>query len=95
MGKPNYDKEFKLRAVKHALASDLAVSKVAKELGVSDSALGQWIKNYQANGGDAFPGSGKLKPEDQQIKELQKKLKEAETERDILKKAVAFFAKEK
>jgi transposase len=95
MANKKYDQEFRLRAVKHALDSELPVNRSAKELGISDSALGKWIKEYQANGGNSLPGASKVSLEAQRISELEKRVREAELERDILKKAVAFFAKEK
>jgi len=94
MKQPRYDQEFKLRAVKQALSSGLSMYRAAQELGVSDTTLSNWIKAYEQNGEASFPGSGRLTPAEEEVRVLKKKLKEAEIERDILKKATAFFAKE-
>jgi transposase len=67
-------------------------SKVARDLGVSNSALTKWIRDYRKHGSGAFPGKGNLTPEDQRIKDLESRLRRAEMERDLLKKTVVLFA---
>jgi transposase len=56
--------------------------------------LGRWVKEHQADEGQAFRGNGKLTPEQEEIKKLKAQVKRLEMERDILKKATAFFAAE-
>ena len=70
-----YGEEFKFEAVKHVIDSGLPIKRVAKELGISDSGLGKWVRAYKANGAHSFPGSGKLSPDQQKIKELEKQLR--------------------
>lgn len=94
MIKRTFTKEFKEQAIRLVLEQELGIEQAAKELGVSYSALGKWVRESRRDGNNAFPGSGNLKPEDKQIQELKKRLREVEMERDILKKATAFFAKE-
>lgn len=89
-----YSKEFKEEAVKLVLQQGVAVGQAAQELGVSDSALRKWVGERRLKGGGAFPGSGNLSPDDQRIRDLEKKVRLVEMERDILKKTVAYFAKE-
>ena len=69
------------------------VSELARELGVTAPHLYKWRKEYEEFGEGSFPGKGNLKltPEQEKIHELQKRLKDAELERDILKKQSAFF----
>jgi transposase len=86
-------KEFKQEAVRLVLEQGLGVKEAATELGISLSALGNWVRKHQAQGGQALSVEGNLSAEQQKIRELEKKLKIAEMERDILKKATAFFAK--
>lgn len=89
--KKHYTKEFKSQAAKLVLDQEMKVGTVAKDLGVAHSSISQWVRKYQENGGDAFPGKGKLLPSDQERKELERKLKRVETERDILKKTIGYL----
>jgi transposase len=92
MPKKVYTKEFKDNAVRLVLDQDMTGIKVSQDLGVSYSALTRWIREYREDGKSAFPGKGKQTPEDAEKRELEKRLRRAETERDILKKAIAYFA---
>jgi Transposase and inactivated derivatives len=89
-----YDREFKLSAVKLVQDSGRSVSSIARELGVSENALFIWKKKYLEDSNNAFPGKGHIKPEEEENRRLKKELAHVTMERDILKKAVAFFAKE-
>ena len=89
-----YDASFKIRAVE--LSNDRSnLSELARELGIKISLLYKWRKEYQQFGRGSFPGNGNLKltTEQERIHELEKKLKDAELERDILKKAISIFSK--
>jgi transposase len=68
------------------------ISELARELGITAPQLYKWRKEF-AEG--SFPGKGNLKQtsEQEKIHELEKKLKDAELERDILKKAIGIFSK--
>ena len=90
--KKQYTKEFKSQAAKLVLEQEMKVGTVAKDLGVAHSSISLWVRKYQENGGDAFPGKGKLLPWDQEKKDLERKLKRAETERDIFKKTIGYLA---
>ena len=93
-GRKIYDAAFKIRALE--LSNDRSnLSELARELGIKVSLLYKWRKEYQQFGTGSFPGNGKLKltPEQEKIHELEKKLKDAELERDILKKAIGIFSK--
>ena len=89
-----YDKDFKLSAVKMVLEEGLSVAQVSRDLGINENSLHNWKKKYLEDKENAFPGKGKMKPEDEELRRLQKELKTVKMERDILKKAIAFFAKE-
>ena len=89
-----YDKEFKLSAVKMVLEEGLSVAQVSRDLGINENSLHNWKKKYLEDKENAFPGKGRLKPEDEELRRLKKELKTVKMERDILKKAMAFFAKE-
>ena len=89
-----YDASFKEQAVQ--LSYDRTnVSELARELGITAPQLYKWRKEFETFGEGSFPGKGNLKqtPEQAKIHELEKKLKDAELERDILKKAIGIFSK--
>jgi transposase len=56
--------------------------------------LRKWVKEFEADPPQAFPGQGKMKPEQAEIERLKREVARLKVERDILKKAAAFFAKE-
>ncbi|MDY0083419.1 MAG: transposase [Ignavibacteriaceae bacterium] len=91
----SYDKEFKLSAVKLILESGNSVESIATELGVSSNTLFNWKRKYLEDAKNAFPGKGKMKPEDEELRRVKKELLRVTMERDILKKAIAYFAKVK
>ncbi len=89
-----YDKEFKVEAVKLVTDRGTSVSEAARNLGIHPNLLHKWVKQYLADASDSFPGKGRLKPQDEDMRKLKKRLADAEQERDILKKALAIFSKE-
>jgi len=90
----SYSKEFKLDAVSLVLEQGYSRAEAAKNLGLSSNMLGRWVKEYKADDGQAFRGNGKLSPENEEIRRLKAQVKRLEMEREILKKAAVFFAKE-
>ena len=87
-----YTPEFKLRAVTMITDQKLSVAEVARRLGVGEGVLHAWKKAALKAGGGAFPGPGHLTPQEEEIRKLRAEVKRLEAERDILKKATAFFA---
>ena len=87
-----YSAEFKREAV--ALANDPSVtqSQIAQELGISANMLGRWSREVKELGTQVFGGQGK--PRDEEITRLKRELARVKKERDFLKEAAAFFAKE-
>lgn len=94
MGKRVHSREFKLEAVRLVREQGVPVLQVARELGIHPNSLRQWIKGHEADPQHAFPGKGQMKPADAQLAKLQRELKRVTAERDILKKALGYFAKE-
>jgi transposase len=94
MGRRSFTTEFKHEAVKLVRERGMAISQAAKDLGLHDNVLRKWVRDAQANGTGAFPGRGKQRPDDAEVSRLKRELAKAQTERDILKKAIAYFAKE-
>lgn len=90
-----YTKEFKLDAVSLVLDQGLTIAEAARSLEIRANMLGRWIKENQAdNNGQAFRGNGKLTPEQAEIRRLKIENKQLKLERQILKEAAVFFAKE-
>jgi len=90
-----YDKEFKLSAVKMIVEGGMSVNRVSKDLGVNENSVHNWKRAYLEDQQNAFPGKGRMKPEEEELRKLKRELHIVKMERDILKKAIAFFAKEK
>ena len=92
----DYDPEFKRNAVALSYEDGKTVPVVAQSLGIRPEALYRWRSNMKKSGSLAFPGKGKesFTPEQKEIKELKRQLRDAEMERDILKKAVGIFSKQ-
>lgn len=88
-----FDKEFKLDVVKLIVDGGQKATQVARDLDIDVSLIYKWKRDYLEDTEGAFPGKGRLKPEDQRIRDLEKRLRDVEMERDILKKAVAIFSK--
>lgn len=94
MKRRSYSLEFKRETVKYILEHELSIGKARKKFGVGSTALRRWCTEYQNDSEQAFPGKGNLRPENRRIKELEEENKCLRQEREILKKATAFFAKE-
>jgi transposase len=89
-----YTKEFKEEAVKLVQSSGKPAAQVARELGISDSALYLWQKQLAEKGPDAFPGTGHQSAQEEEIRRLKRELEVTRQERDILKKVVSIFSRE-
>jgi transposase len=87
-------KQFKVDAVKLVIEEGYNVSEAARNLGIHHSSLRRWIKELKSEGEQAFPGKGHMTPEKEELYRLRKENKLLRMEREILKKAAAFFAKE-
>jgi len=90
-----YSKEYKLDAVSLVLEQNYSRAAAARSLEINENMLGRWVIEYQQDDdGQAFRGNGKLTPEQEEIKQLKSQVKQLQMEKDILKKATVFFAKE-
>jgi transposase len=90
----SFDKEFKRMDVE-LHKSGKSTNEPGKELDIPSDMIRRWSRAYNANGYQSFSGNGKqiLSPEQKEIMELKKDLKDAPIERDILKYAVSIFSK--
>lgn len=86
-----FTKEFKEEAVNLVVQEGLTQAKVCSDLGINSAALGRWILQSKADGQSAFPGNGKMKPSERRVQELEAENRRLKMERDILKKAMAYF----
>ena len=90
-----YSAEFKHEAVRLTQEPGRTVTEVAANLGINPGVLQRWKSQVKADGPNVFPGHGRVKASDEELVRLRKELARVQQERDILKKAVAFFAKER
>lgn len=89
-----FTKEFKLEAVRLLEKSERPAAEVARELGIRRNQLYKWQQELRNKANRAFPGRG-IHPElDDELTRLRRENQRLKEERDILKKAMAFFAKE-
>jgi transposase len=88
---PSYTKEFKQEAVHLVESSKKSKSAIARDLGISDSALSKWCKAFGNDGEQAFPGKGHQTALEEEVRRLQRENEVLKQERDILKKAVRIF----
>ena len=89
-----FSKEFKIEAVRLVKERGVSVVQAAKDLDVHENVLRKWVRDVSEDVQHAFPGHGQMKPEQAEIARLQKEVAKLKMERDILKKAAAYFAKE-
>lgn len=90
-----YSKEFKLDAISLVLEQEYTRAEAARSLDVNSNLITRWVKEYeQDKDGQAFRGNGKLTPEQDEIRELKTRVRQLEMEKNILKEATVFFAKE-
>ena len=88
-----YDRQFKLDAVRLTTSGGRRVAEVARDLGIEANMLHRWRRECRDDGMEAFPGKGRLKESDEELRRLQRELNDVKEERDILKKALAIFSK--
>ena len=87
-----YSDEFKREAVSFANQSDVPLKQIAEELGITPVISGRWRREQRSHGDKAFGGQGNAR--DEEMAALKRDLARVKKERDFLKEAAAFFAKE-
>ena len=92
MGRRRFSREFKLEAVRLVTTEGHSVSQVARDLGIRPEMLRRWRNQIQEDAAGAFPGIGRLRPQEEEVRGLRRDLKRVRQERDILKKALAIFS---
>ena len=96
MSKPNriYTQEYKAEAVKILTQQGMSAGEAGRRLGIGSNLIVRWKREIEAEGINAFPGHGNRSPVEEERHRLRAENKRLLMERDILKKATAFFAKE-
>ena len=94
MERRKFTREFKLEAVRLARERGVAVAQAARDLDVHENVLRKWVRELSADPVQAFPGNGQMKPEQLEIERLRREVAKLKAERDILKKAAAYFARD-
>jgi len=89
-----YTREFKIETVKLITDGRNSVTQIAADMGIHPNTLYKWIRLYSDKPQEAFPGSGHLASEAEQIRQLKRENERLKMERDILKKAMAIFSKD-
>lgn len=88
-----FEPGFKKDIVKLYINGDRACSSLAQELKVHENTIYKWVQQYKEDPRQAFPGSGNLKPDADELRKAQRKIKDLENEIAILKQAAVYFAK--
>jgi len=95
MGKrKKYTKEFKLDAIGLVQEQGYSQAEAARSLGINANMLSRWMREHEKEDVKCFRGNGVMTEEQERIRELEKRVKRLEMEKEILKKATVFFAAE-
>ena len=94
MQRRKFSREFKLEAVKLVRERGVSLVQASRDLDVHENVLRKWVREFGSDPVQAFPGHGQMKPEQQEIERLKREVTKLKAERDILKKAAAYFARE-
>jgi len=89
-----FSREFKIEAVKLVTEQGYSIRQAAESLGISDNLLRGWREKFGKLGNQAFPGQGKVPATEEELRKLREENRRLRMEREILKKAAAFFASE-
>jgi len=96
MAKRTYTKEFKVEAVRQVVEGGKSVASVARDLGISANLLHRWQRALEEEAAEkAFPGKGRVSAEGEELRRLRRELADALEENSFLKKAAAYFAKDR
>ena len=94
MERRKFTREFKLETMALVRERGVSLAQACRDLGLHPNVLRKWVRDYAADPQQSFPGHGQMKPEQAEIARLRREVTRLKAERDILKKAAAYFAKE-
>jgi transposase len=89
----HFDRSFKTETVRLILDGGRDIPSVAREVGVHPNTVYKWVNDFRRDPEASFPGKGRLKPADEELRRLQRQCVDLQEENAILKKAMAIFAK--
>jgi len=89
-----YDNEFKREAIRLVIEEGRKACEVERNLGITPTLVSRWIREMKEDPEYAFPGKGKLKAPQEEVRSLRRELERVKRERDILKKAITIFSEE-
>lgn len=92
MTRKSYTREFKVEAVRLVTGQGVSCAEAARDLGLHPSVLYRWVREYGGGPHQAFPGHGQQGTAQAEITALRREVRKLKAERDILKKAAAYFA---
>jgi len=92
-GRRKYDRGFKEDAIRLIVDGGRPVREVARDLGIHENMLSRWKKEYLQDKEHSFPGKGHMKPHEEELFKLKRRIADLEEDRAILKKALAIFSK--
>ena len=88
MGRRQFTREFKVEAVRLVRDCGVSIAQASRDLDVHENLLRNWLKQFEADPRQAFPGPGNMKPEQAEIERLRREVQKLKAERDILKKLI-------
>ncbi len=88
-----YDQQFKMDTVSLVINGGRTVAEVARDLGINANVLYRWKRELTRERSEAFPGKGRLGPQEEELRRLRRELEQVKEDREILKKALTFFSK--
>jgi transposase len=94
MQRGKFSREYKIEAVRLVRDRGVSVAQASRDIDVHENVLRKWVKEFGSDPKQAFPGHGQQKPEQLEIDRLRREVTKLKAERDILKKAAAYFARE-
>jgi len=94
MQRRKFSGEFKIEAVRLVRDGGVSVAQASRDIDVHENVLRKWVKDFGSDPKQAFPGHGQQKPDQVEIDRLRREVTKLKAERDILKKAAAYFARE-
>lgn len=92
-GRRKFDREFKEDAISLIVDGGRPVRDVARDLGIHENMLHRWKQEYLQDKEHSFPGKGHMKPHEEELFKLKRRIADLEEDRAILKKALAIFSK--
>ena len=94
MARRIFSREFKVEAVRLVQERGVSIAQASRDLDLNDNVLRRWIREMSSDPSQAFPGRGQMKADELEVEKLRREVIRLREERDILKKAAAYFAKE-